>query len=117
MLMPPPDTVQTKATSLVVIFLVFLAGAAVGAVGMRAQMHRNATHLPAWTEGGKPIVMDKWKRELNLSDSQVTAIESTLDDFSRYYDNILAEGRQRVLSVLDPQQRQKFDRMVEQAKH
>lgn len=116
MLMPPPDTVQNKATSMVVIFLVFLAGAAVGAVGMRAQMHRGANHLPAWTEGGKPIVMERWKRELNLTAAQVASIETTLDDFSQYYDNILAEGRHRIVNVLDADQRKKFDSMVERAK-
>jgi Spy/CpxP family protein refolding chaperone len=116
MLMPPPETTTTRVTSLVVILLVFLAGAAVGAVGMRTQLHREGRHLPGWADGGKPIVMDKWKRELNLTDDQVSKIETTLDDFALYYDNLLAGGHESIVKVLTPEQRVKFERMVQNAK-
>ena len=116
MLMPPPETTSAKATSVVVILLVFLAGAAVGAVGMRTQLHREGRHLPGWADGGKPIVMDKWKRELNLTDDQIPKIEMTLDDFALYYDHMLGEGHERILQVLTPEQRVKFERMVQNAR-
>ena len=116
MLMPPPETATNKATSFVVILLVFLAGAATGAVGMRTTLHRDARHLPAWADGGKAIVMDKWKRELDLTDDQVPKIETILDDFARYYDNFLGEGHERIVQVLNPEQRRRFEKMVQNAK-
>lgn len=117
MLMPPPETTKTRATSVLVILLVFLAGAAAGAAGMRVQMHHDGRHLPPWERGGKPIVMEKWRHDLNLNDEQVAKIENILDDFSKYYDGILGLGRQRVLDVLNDEQKKKFEVMLRNAKN
>ncbi len=116
MLMPPPDTATSKASSFLIILLVFLAGAAAGAAVMSAKVDRDARNHITWNDGGKAMVMDRWKRELNLTDEQVLKIESILDDFSKYYDSTLGEGHERIVQVLTPEQVKKFDRMVKAAK-
>lgn len=78
-------------------------------LGIHDIMHRPAA---AWTEDGHRMTLDKWKKELSLSDDQVRQIETVLDDFSKYYDNVLADGNTRILQILDERQRTKFERML-----
>ncbi len=60
----------------------------------------------------KHMELEKWKRELNLSDTQTQQLEVILDDFSKYYDNVLADGKTRVLQLLDDNQKRKFEQML-----
>lgn len=78
-------------------------------LGIHNTLHRPAA---AWTENGHMITLDKWKKELSLSDAQAAQIETVLDDFSKYYDNVLADGNSRILQILDERQRIKFERML-----
>jgi hypothetical protein len=55
------------------------------------------------------------KAELNLSAEQEETVMKVLDDYGKYYQNIEDEredvaehGKQRILSVLNPQQRKRF---------
>jgi uncharacterized membrane-anchored protein YhcB (DUF1043 family) len=95
------------------LLLVFLAGVAVGALAMSLGIH-NTLHrsASAWTENGHAITLDKWKKELDLNDDQSKQIEMVLDDFSKYYDNVLADGNSRILQILDDRQKIKFERML-----
>jgi len=54
----------------------------------------------------------EWKDELNLTDDQTRRLTSILDDFSRYYDNLLADGNTRIVQILDADQKQKFEQMM-----
>jgi Spy/CpxP family protein refolding chaperone len=60
--------------------------------------------------------MAEWKRQLNLSDDQTAQLTSILDDFSRYYDNVLADGNSRIMQILNPEQRRRFEQMLRQRK-
>jgi len=97
------------------ITLVFLAGAGAGAVvmysGAHRFMHRSA---PFWTEGGKEIWLQRWKKELNLTPEQAQEMTLILDDFGMYYRNVLSDGKARILRVLNEEQRRKFDQLLEQ---
>jgi len=98
------------------ISLVFLAGAIAGAVAMNFSgahkyMHRGA---PFWTEGGKEIWLQRWKKELDLTPEQTQEMTTILDDFNLYYRNVLSDGKARILRVLNEDQRKKFDKLLEQ---
>jgi hypothetical protein len=54
------------------------------------------------------------KDGLNLSDDQTRQLTSILDDFSRYYDNLLADGNSRILRLLNPDQKKLFYQMLQQ---
>jgi len=103
---------------LAVLLLVFLCGAAAGALAMRMV----APKMPAaaaWSAGGREWTLDWMKRELELSPQQAAEIETVLDEFVLYYQNLQgqmddfrAEGKKRILRVLTPEQRKRFEKMV-----
>jgi len=102
------------------LLLVFLSGAAVGTLGMSLGAHRwmHRSQL-SWKEGGKEISLEKFKRELSLSPAQAEQLETVLDDFFMYYhtlqaqlDEVRANGKNRILRILDEQQKHKFNRMM-----
>ncbi len=106
----PSLAARTKASPTVVLsfFLVFLCGAALGAV-----VTKYAHHLGGSTDP-KMITLEHWKRELNLTDQQTAQVKDLLDDFSRYYDNVIADGKTRVMQILNEDQKQKFQRMLKE---
>lgn len=101
---------------LAVLLLVFLCGAAAGALGMRMFSPRVPT---AWSAGGREWTLDMMKKELDLTPQQAAEIETVLDEFVLYYQNLQgqmddfrAEGKKRILRVLTPEQRARFEKMV-----
>ena len=72
-------------------------------------------HAPVVNGGsGQKFQMSvgEWKRKLDLSDDQAIQLTSILDDFSRYYDNLLADGNTRILQILNTDQKKKFEKMM-----
>lgn len=107
----PPQAVLTrspKATLGAALVLVFLCGAVAGALTMNFVDPHHVV-LSAYP---KHVELEKWKRELDLSDAQTQQLELILDDFSKYYDNVLADGKTRVLQLLDDNQKRKFEKML-----
>src|SRR5262249_15911788 len=99
------------------ITLVFLTGAITGAVAMNLGahkwMHRQA--VPFWTEGGKDIWLQRWKKDLNLTADQTPEMTVILDDFRRDFRNVLSGGKARILKILNEDQKKKFDQLLEQS--
>ena len=100
----------SKRVAVVSLVLVFLCGAATGAVFMRLREHQ--VHLPAAGLPSFSSSVEDWKKQLDLSDDQTRQIISILDDFSQYYDNVLADGNSRIMQVLNPDQKQRFERLL-----
>lgn len=93
--------------------LVFLVGAATGALLMDFKVHRN--RIPAFeTPAGKALYFERVQRELNLTPAQSEQMQSVLNDFWQYYRTVLTDGKQRVESILTEEQRQKFEKMLQQ---
>ena len=101
--------------------LVFLCGAVSGMVAARFVLPQviAAKAASAWKDGGKEMAIDRFKKELDLTPQQAEEIETVLDDYVMYYqmlqsqmDEVRATGKNRILQVLSPQQRVKFDRML-----
>lgn len=94
--------------------LVFLCGVVAGALIMslakNAAIHQN----PPVSSGLSPMSVNEMKQGLNLSDDQTKQLTSILDDFSHYYDNLLADGKSRILQILNPDQKKLFYQMLQQ---
>ncbi len=102
---------------LVLLFVVFLSGAAAGALVTRLVSPRSAAS--AWKDGGKSFTLEMLKKDLDLTPEQAAQIETVLDEFVLYYQNLQgqmddfrADGKERILRVLTPEQREKFNRKM-----
>src|SRR5579885_2748775 len=97
----------------VALVLVFLCGAAAGALVMDFGVHR--TRIPSFeTPAGKALYFERMQRELNLSPQQSEQMQSVLNDFWQYYRTVLSDGKQRVETILNDEQRAKFEKMLQQ---
>jgi len=103
--------------------LVFLCGAVSGALVFRlAFAPVSAAKVgPYWEKGGREISLQRFKKELNLTPAQADEIESVLDDFVMYYqmlqsqmEEVRGNGKSRIVQALNPDQRQKFERMLDE---
>lgn len=99
------------------LFMVFLCGVIAGALGAHRLMHQG--QQPSWKESGKEISLQRFKKELNLTPTQTEQLETILDDFFTYYhtlqaqlDDVRASGKQRILRVLDENQKRKFEKLL-----
>ncbi len=109
-------TLQNPKTGIVVtLFLVFLAGTVVGALAMDFGAHKGLHRAAFWTDPGKDISLHRLQRELDLTPDQTAQLKTALDDFSRYYQDVLATGKTSIYKILNDQQRHKFDQLVNQA--
>ena len=105
------------------LFLVFLAGAAVGMLGMKYGLHDRlhkvvvASALPA-KDANHEAVLQEFRTKLDLSPEQADQISVVLQDYSHYYeslqdqlDDLRSTGLSRILQILQPAQREKFEKM------
>lgn len=109
----------------IVLTLVFLCGAAAGALTFRAVSQRvSAAHNPdAWNATAKQQTIERLKRDLDLTPQQVREIETILDDFSLYYQMLHAQmeetmtfSKSRIDQLLNEEQRKKFARIMSELK-
>jgi len=98
-----------------VLLLVFLCGAAAGAVAMNLGAHEalHRTH-PFWDNSAKAEYLKSVTKELDLTPEQESQMASILDDFSKYYQTVLSDGKARIFSILNDKQRVKFERMLKE---
>ena len=120
--MMAPAGQNPKVISTLVVL--FLAGAAVGALAMQLGLHEKLHRTAAAASKPVPLaakdaVLQRFKTELDLSTAQTQQISSILDDYRHYYqslqdqlDDVRAMGKTRIVQILDEGQRQKFDKMM-----
>ena len=108
------------------LVVVFLAGAAVGALtmqmGLHERLHRpvSAATLPVIRKASSSdALVQRFKTELNLSADQADKIAMVLADYREYYhsledqlDDVRSTGKSRIMQILDEQQRTKFEKMM-----
>jgi hypothetical protein len=105
-----------ERVAIVSLVLVFLCGAVLGALVMGYGEHTGIIH--SHKQAAPPpssafaVSADELRRQLGLSDQQVHQLDSILDDFGRYYDNLMADGQTRIRQILNDDQRRKFDRLI-----
>ena len=97
---------------LAILILVFLSGAAVGALTMRVGLRR--------PRPVSALSYEKLTKELNLSSAQCEQLKTILDDYARYRQDLQAQlddwqatGKNQILRILDPGQRARFEQMSE----
>lgn len=108
------------------LVLVFLAGAAAGAIGMQLGLHERlhravaaASAKPARRVAANDALMQRFKTELNLSGEQTEKLAMVLGDYRHYYeslqdqlDDVRSTGKKRILQILDQDQRARFERIM-----
>jgi Spy/CpxP family protein refolding chaperone len=103
-----------KAVCVVTLALVFLCGAAAGAVVMNLGVHTRL-HQPSFeTAAGKALYFSRMQKELNLTPSQQEQMESVLNDCWQYYRTVLSDSRLRVEQILTDDQRRKFEHLLQE---
>ena len=109
-------TLQSPKTQFVVtIVLVFLVGTVVGALAMNLGVHKGLHRAAFWSDTGREISLHKLQKELDLTPDQTEKLKSVLDDFSKYYQDVLATGKGSIYKILNEEQRRKFDRLLNDA--
>jgi Spy/CpxP family protein refolding chaperone len=104
-----------KVACMVTLTLVFLCGAAAGAVAMNFGLHTLLHRGPSFdTTVGKEFYFDRMKRELNLTPLQQEQMESILNDFWQYYRTVLSDSKTKVEQILTEEQRKKFERILQE---
>lgn len=107
------------------LLLVFFAGAAVGMLGMQYglhdRLHRVVAAAPTHEssrESNHDAMLQDFKTKLALSSDQTDQIAVVLQDYSHYYeslqdqlDDLRSTGLSRILQILQPGQREKFEKM------
>jgi hypothetical protein len=106
---------------LAILAVVFLCGAAFGAAAVRQYLH-NRMPVQGGREfvyQGKRLGLEQLKTELQLRPEQALRVELMLDDFAKYYQNIEDQrsavavmGKEKILDVLDADQKQRFEQML-----
>jgi hypothetical protein len=108
------------------LVVVFLAGAAVGALtmqmGLHERLHRtvSAATLPVIRKASSnDALIQRFKTDLNLSADQTDKIAMVLADYREYYhsledqlDDVRSTGKSRIMQILDEQQRAKFEKIM-----
>jgi hypothetical protein len=109
---------------LVLLLLVFVCGALAGAVIMRSgihdKLHRSTSSY--WRdEKTQFFSYDKLRKDLDLSAEQSQRLKTILDDFAKYHEDletqmedVRATGKNRIVQMLTPAQRQRFEQLCNQ---
>jgi len=108
--------VDPKVVCAVTLVLVFLVGAAAGALAMNMGLHARMHQLAFDTNAGKALYFDRLQKELQLTPAQADQERSILNDFWDYYRTVLTDGKVRVEQVLNADQRKKFEHMLQEAR-
>jgi Spy/CpxP family protein refolding chaperone len=105
---------------LALLLLIFLCGALAGAITMRSGLHEKMHRGSAtyWRDGKNELSYETLQKELNLTSEQSERLKTILDDFVKYHadleaqiEDVRATGRNRIVQMLTPQQRQRFEEL------
>lgn len=109
---------------------VFLAGIGTGMLGMRYGLHEQIHRVvaPAAAPSDQEAVLERFRTELNLSADQTAKLAVVLADYQHYYqavqeqmeeirlrdqiDDLRATGKNKILEILNQDQRAKFEKMT-----
>jgi hypothetical protein len=109
-----PFRLSPKFAGFGVLSLVFLCGALAGAVAMNLGFHRMLHQRPFWESNPRSDYLKTVKRELDLSPQQTAEMESILNDFAKYYQTVLSDGKARILNILNDKQKRQFEKMLKE---
>lgn len=113
----PPFWVSPRLAGMVMLLLVFLCGAVAGAVAMNLGIHSSLHARPFWDNSAKAEYLKMVTTQLDLSPAQTAQMSSILDDFAKYYQTVLSDGKARILNILNDEQKLKFEKMIKERQH
>jgi Spy/CpxP family protein refolding chaperone len=105
-----------KAACAIALTLVFLCGAVVGALAMDFGVHSRQRATPFDTDQGKAAYFSRMQKDLDLTPEQSEQMEIILKDFWQFYRTVLSDSKQRIEQVLTPEQRIRFERMLQESR-
>jgi len=86
---------------------------------MQLDLHKRLHPVPASHETSRDFGLQRFKSELHLTTAQSEKIALVLEDYSLYYqslqdqlDDLRSTGKTRILQILDPNQRDKFEKIM-----
>jgi len=108
-------TWNPRVVCVVTLALVFLCGAAAGAVIMSFEGMHAHLHQPGFdTANGKALYFARIQKELDLTPAQTEQMQSILNDLWQYYRMVISDSRVRVEQILTEEQRKKFERILQE---
>ena len=109
-------TWNPKLVCAITLVLVFLCGGVAGALVMDFGVH-NRQRPPAFESSqGQTLYFERLQKELDLTPAQSEQVKSILNDFWQFYRSVLSECRGRIDQILTPQQRTKFEQVLQDQK-
>ena len=107
---------NARVTCGVTLALVFLCGAVIGALVMDLGVHGRGQVVAFDTPQGKAAYFQRMQKELDLTPAQSEQIGLILNDFWQYYRTVLSDAKQRLEVVLTPEQKVRFERLLQEQK-
>ena len=109
---PRPPLLSPRLAGWSILTLVFLCGVLAGAVAMNLGVHQRMHQSPFWKDSARTEYLKTVQKELDLTPEQTEQMASILDDFAKYYQTVLSDGKARILNILNDEQKRKFERML-----
>ena len=118
------DTNQGNRKAVLLVFVLFVLGIALGSVGTYLVTTRVLAAHPQAVPAHSPAhTMEIFTRDLNLNPDQQSQIQAILNDTrGRYaelhekldpeYEQVRHQGRERIRQILTPEQRPKFEELL-----
>jgi len=97
-----------------VLLLVFLVGAVAGAVAMNLGAHTMLHPHAFWDNTARAEYLKSITKQLDLTPDQASQMASILDDFAKYYQTVLSDGKARIFNILNEDQKRKFEKMLKE---
>ena len=69
---------------------------------------------PFWDNSTKTEYLKSVTKRLDLTPEQASQMASILDDFAKYYQTVLSDGKARIFSILNEEQKRKFEKMLKE---
>lgn len=114
MLRESPPRFSPRLAGLGVLVLVFMCGALAGALAMNLGVHNRLHQSPFWKDSARAEYLKTISKELDLTPDQTAQMASILDDFAKYYQTVLSDGKARILNILNDEQKIKFERLLKE---
>jgi hypothetical protein len=102
------------------LLLVFLCGAAAGAMSVRLMRSGRIPAFTALKADNKGTILARFRKDLDLTPQQAEKFEIILDDYMTYIsdlqeqmDEVRTHGRSQLMKVLNEDQRRRFEKSLD----
>jgi hypothetical protein len=111
--------IACREKALGILAVIFVAGLATGILGTRGYDRYVEKKTANPLEQQSAVAIERLRRDLSLDEEQANKVRTILDEYIMMEADLLSqvhmlqqEGRSKILQVLDPEQRTKFETML-----